>query len=145
LGRRNTRGSTEMPDHFLFRGRIKVIRSPVKRKDLGASPSLGATLRRRAPSSRAVGLSSRISSGCKSRRRCQAMPVKRISRLVALSRRIQPERNRPRVPMDSNPQKTGNGLLIRHGEVATTSDHLIAPWRNTSAVGFDPTGHRGIR
>jgi hypothetical protein len=33
-----------MPDHFLFRGRIKVIRSPVKRKDLGASPSLGATL-----------------------------------------------------------------------------------------------------
>ena len=29
---------------FLFRGRIKVIRSPVKRKDLGASPSLGATL-----------------------------------------------------------------------------------------------------
>ena len=29
--------------NFLFRGRIKVIRSPVKRKDLGASPSLGAT------------------------------------------------------------------------------------------------------
>ena len=25
------------------------------------------------------------------------------------------------------------------------ADHLIAPWRNTSAVGFDPTGHRGIR
>ena len=44
LGRGDTRGSTEMPDHFLFRGRIKVIRSPVKRKDLGASPSLGATL-----------------------------------------------------------------------------------------------------
>jgi hypothetical protein len=32
------------PTIFLFRGRIKVIRSPVKRKDLGASPSLGATL-----------------------------------------------------------------------------------------------------
>lgn len=28
----------------LLLGRIKVIRSPVKRKDLGASPSLAATL-----------------------------------------------------------------------------------------------------
>ena len=33
-----------MPDHFKLLGRIKVIRSPVKRKDLGASPSLAANL-----------------------------------------------------------------------------------------------------
>jgi hypothetical protein len=25
------------------------------------------------------------------------------------------------------------------------ADHFIAPWRNTSASGFDPEGHRGIR
>ena len=39
-----TRRDTGMPDHFILLGRIKVIRSPVKRKDLGASPSLAATL-----------------------------------------------------------------------------------------------------
>jgi hypothetical protein len=31
------------------------------------------------------------------------------------------------------------------GETPVGPTILIAPWRNTSAVGFDPTGHRGIR
>jgi hypothetical protein len=31
------------------------------------------------------------------------------------------------------------------GETPVEPTILIAPWRNTSAVGFDPTGPRGIR
>jgi hypothetical protein len=49
-------------------------------------------------------LSNRTQRGGRTLHLCHFMPVKRISRLVALSRRRQPERNRPRVPMDSNPQ-----------------------------------------
>lgn len=32
--------------------------------------------------------------------------------------------------MDPNPQQTGNGLLIRHGEVATTSGSTTLPGAN---------------
>jgi hypothetical protein len=44
--------------------------------------------------------------------------------------------------MELKPQQTGTGLLIRYGEVATTSGstNLPASWCNSSMPGFDPDG-----
>jgi hypothetical protein len=44
--------------------------------------------------------------------------------------------------MELKPQQTGTGLLIRYGEVATTSGstNLAASWCNSSMPGFDPDG-----
>ena len=43
--------------------------------------------------------------------------------------------------MESKPQQTGTGLLIRYGEVATTSGSTnFASWCNRSMSGFDPEG-----
>ena len=43
---------------------------------------------------------------------------------------------------ESKPQQTGTGLLIRPGEVATTSGStkLFASWCIRSMSGFDPDG-----
>jgi hypothetical protein len=42
------------------------------------------------------------------------------------------------------PERHGPNVEVA-GETPVGPTILIAPWRNTSAVGFDPTGHRGIR
>jgi len=44
LGPGDTRGGTEMPDHFIARS-AKVSGAPFKRGDLGASPSLAVTFK----------------------------------------------------------------------------------------------------
>ena len=43
---------------------------------------------------------------------------------------------------EPKPQQTGTGLLIRLGEVATTSGstNSTASWCNSSMLGFDPYG-----
>ena len=43
--------------------------------------------------------------------------------------------------LELKPQQTGTGLLIRYGEVATTSGSTNpASWCNSSMPGFDPDG-----
>ena len=50
--------------------------------------------------------------------------------------------SRPPFFLEPKPQQTGTGLLIRYGEVATTSGstNLFASWCNSSMPGFDPDG-----
>jgi hypothetical protein len=50
--------------------------------------------------------------------------------------------SRPPFFLEPKPQQTGTGLLIRFGEVATTSGstNLFASWCNSSMPGFDPDG-----
>ena len=48
----------------------------------------------------------------------------------------------PTIFLESKPQQTGTGLLIRHGEGATPSGSTsyFASWCNSSIPGFDPDG-----